>query len=149
MHFYILMNNAPEYPRMYLYQRLVKAKLFIDVHYAEAIDLGNISDEAYFSKFHFTRNFKKIFGKTPHQYLTGIRIDKAKLFLKEGMPVADTCFAVGFESISSFTSLFKKQTGHTPAAWQQAQLNKIAHSRSKPLHHIPGCYAATHGWRKD
>ena len=48
------------YPKVYLYQRIVKAKLFIDAHYSKTIDLDNISDEAYFSKFHFIRTFKKI-----------------------------------------------------------------------------------------
>lgn len=59
-----------QYPKMYLYKRIVQAKLYIDNHYANNIDLNDISDEAYFSKFHFIRLFKSIYGKTPHQYLT-------------------------------------------------------------------------------
>lgn len=66
-----------EYPKIYLYRRLVQAKLFIDTHYADNIDLGNIPDEAYFSKFHFIRQFKDIYRKTPHQYLIFVRIEKA------------------------------------------------------------------------
>jgi AraC-like DNA-binding protein len=69
------------YPKVYLYRRIVNAKLFIEQNYASAIALNDISDEAYFSKYHFIRLFKKIYGKTPHQYLTAIRIDKAKSLL--------------------------------------------------------------------
>lgn len=140
------MNNGPAYPRVYLYQRLVRAKLFIDANYSNPIDLDNIADEAYFSKFHFIRNFKTIFGKTPHQYLIAVRIEKAKELLLQNQPVATVCFLVGFESVSSFTTLFKKQAGSTPAAWQAAQLQRMYESRRKPFHYIPGCYAEQHGW---
>ncbi|MFN2440773.1 MAG: helix-turn-helix transcriptional regulator, partial [Chitinophagaceae bacterium] len=53
------------YPKIYLYRRIVRAKLFIDDNYSENIDLDNIADEACFSKFHFARQFKKIYSKTP------------------------------------------------------------------------------------
>ncbi|PZR36256.1 MAG: AraC family transcriptional regulator, partial [Azospira oryzae] len=70
-----------QYEKRYLYKRVVQAKLFIDQHYAEHIDLNNIADQASFSKFHFIRLFKTIYGKTPHHYLTQVRIDQAQLLL--------------------------------------------------------------------
>src|SRR5471030_2523938 len=96
------------YPKVYMYRRIVYAKLFIDTHFAEKIDLHNIAEEAFFSKFHFIRLFNDIYKKTPYQYLSFIRIEKAKQLLKSGQPVAPVCYAVGFESVSSFTSLFKR-----------------------------------------
>ena len=66
------------YPKVYLYRRIVYAKLFIDTHFAENIDLDNIADEAFFSKFHFIRVFKDIYKKTPHQYLSFVRIERRK-----------------------------------------------------------------------
>ena len=62
-----LMEN---YPKMYLYRCIVQAKLFIDNNYADRIDLSQIADEAFFSRFHFRRLFKQAYGKTPHHYLT-------------------------------------------------------------------------------
>ena len=53
-----------QYPKIYLYRRIVQAKLFIDNHFGEDIDLGNIADEAFFSRFHFIRLFKTIYNKT-------------------------------------------------------------------------------------
>ena len=79
------------YPKIYLYRRLVQAKLFIDDHYAEAIDIDNMADEATFSKFHFIRLFKTTYGKSPHQYLTSVRIENAKLLLQTDITVTETC----------------------------------------------------------
>src|ERR1051325_6868510 len=118
----MVMEKIPEpYPKVYLYRRIVQAKIFIDKNFTDKIDLDNISDEAFFSKFHFIRLFKKIYGKTPHQYLTFVRIHEAKLMLNSGTNVSEACFAVGFESLSSFTALFKKQTGLTPSAYGETR----------------------------
>src|SRR6201989_1610657 len=111
--------TVENYPKVYLYRRIVGAKLYIDTNYAENLDLDNIADEAFFSKFHFIRLFKKTYAKTPHQYLTFVRIERSKLLLQENMPVAEVCYGVGFDSISSFTGLFKRLVGQTPAAYQQ------------------------------
>jgi AraC-like DNA-binding protein len=136
------------YPRIYLYRRLVQAKLFIDTHFAEQIDLDSIADEAFFSKFHFIRLFKQIYERTPHQYLISVRIAGAKQLLRSGMSATDTCYAVGFESVSSFTGLFKRQTGVTPSVYRQQQLDLQSAIRKAPLNFIPNCFAETHGWDK-
>jgi AraC-like DNA-binding protein len=140
--------TSVQYPKVYLYRRIVQAKLFIDTHYEDAIDLDNISDEAYFSKFHFIRLFKQIYGKTPHQYLTVVRIEKAMLLLRTDVSVREVCFSVGFESLSSFTGLFKRTVGITPSAFlAQHQLMK-AQILKEPLQFVPNCFASQHGWDK-
>ncbi|ANE50378.1 helix-turn-helix transcriptional regulator [Flavisolibacter tropicus] len=140
-------NNT--YPKYYLYNRIVKAKLFIDSNYDQRIDLDNISDEAYFSKFHFIRLFKSIYGRTPHQYLTYVRLEKAKHYLSNGFTVTDTCFKVGFDSLTSFTGLFKKQVGQTPSAYQQWYHQRQAQIKTQPLGFIPHCFAAQKGWTEN
>ena len=137
-----------QYPKVYLYRRIVQAKLFIDSNYANNIDLGNIADEAYFSKFHFIRLFKKIYNKTPHQYLKVVRIEKAMQLLRTDIPVSDVCYAVGFESLSSFSGLFKSLVGLTPSAYQIQQLQIKAQILKTPLQFIPGCFADKKGWTK-
>lgn len=137
------------YPRQYLYRRVVRAKLYIDANYAKPIDLSAVSDEACFSKFHFTRLFKEIYGSTPHQYLTHVRVERAKLILAAGETVAKACFDVGFDSISSFTGLFKRRVGITPAAYQTGQLRRKDEVANRPLVHIPGCFAEKKGWREN
>jgi AraC-like DNA-binding protein len=134
------------YPRVYLYRRIVQAKLFIDNNFAQDIDLENIADEAYFSKFHFIRLFKKAYGTTPHQYLTQVRIEKAMQLLTAGNQVSEVCYAVGFESLSSFTGLFKRITGATPSAFLEEQQRLKTQILAAPLRFIPGCYAHKNGW---
>ena len=100
-----------QYEKIYLYQRIVRAKLFIDNYYADNIDLNNISGQAHFSKFHFIRLFKSIYGKTPNNYLIEIRMDNAKVLLAKGHSVLETSIMVGFDSPTSFAGMFKKIAG--------------------------------------
>lgn len=137
---------AAEYPKVYLYRRVVQAKLFIDNHFADKIDLDNISDEAAFSKFHFLRLFKTIYGKTPHQYLIAVRIHNAQQLLREGKTVSESCFLVGFDSLTSFSGLFKRITGIAPSVYLSEQQTLKAEIKKAPLTFVPGCYAYKNGW---
>jgi AraC-like DNA-binding protein len=137
------------YPKVYLYRRIVQAKLYIDTNYADKIDLDNISDEAYFSKFHIIRLFKSVYGLTPHQYLKATRIEKAKQLLKEGKAVTDACFEVGFDSLSSFSGLFKRVVGQSASSYAAHYQQNKAQQAKTPLAFIPGCYAYQHGWSEN
>ena len=134
--------------KMYLYKRIVDAKLFIDDHFAEDLDLEQISNQAHFSKFHFIRLFKKAFGLSPCQYLISVRLQQAKqLFLKD-KSVAEVCSLVGFQSMPSFCTLFKRRFGLTPTQFifrQQVRDDKI---RNQPFAFVPNCFAENYGWRK-
>jgi len=134
------------YPKIYLYRRIVQAKMFIDEHFHDNVNLSEIADEAFFSKFHFIRLFSTIYGKTPHQYLISVRINHAKLLLRTKMPVAEVCFAVGFTSVSSFSGLFRKVVGQSPSAYQSQQHKILLAIAEMPLHFIPNCFAEKKGW---
>src|ERR1700712_5733552 len=131
------MVSALVYPKVYLYKRIVCAKLYIDKNFANKIDLDNIADEAFFSKYHFIRLFSLIYKKTPHQYLSFVRIENAKELLATNMLAANVCYAIGFESISTFTGLFKRKVGQTPAAYQVVQHQRQAAMANSPLKFIP------------
>jgi AraC-like DNA-binding protein len=135
-----------QYPKLYFYRRIVQAKLYIDDHYGDSIDLNNIADEAYFSKFHFIRAFKNTYGKTPHQYLIYVRIEKACELLKTGLPVSGVCYTVGFESLSSFSGLFKRMAGLSPSAYVAQQQNLQQQIKKSPLSFVPACFAEKSGW---
>jgi AraC-like DNA-binding protein len=135
-----------EYPKVYLYRRIVQSKLFIDSHFADTINLDDIADEAFFSKFHFIRLFKKTYGRTPHQYLTYVRIENAKRLLEAGMPASEVCGEVGFDSVSSFTDLFKRLAKRTPSAYQTYRASLKEDIAKTPLKYIPNCFAEQNGW---
>lgn len=135
-----------QFPKIYLYRRVVQAKLFIDEHFADLINLDDTAGEAAFSKFHFIRLFKSIYGKTPHQYLICVRIEKARLLLQQGVTVTEACFAVGFDSLGSFSLLFKKLMGQSPQVYRQQELDREEAIKQRPLSFVPGCFAEKKGW---
>ncbi|MEP7110568.1 MAG: AraC family transcriptional regulator [Ferruginibacter sp.] len=137
------------YPKIYLYKRIVQAKIFIDTHFSDDIDLTNIADEAYYSKFHFIRLFKTVYGYTPHQYLIRVRIENAKTLLQKDFPVTETCFAVGFDSAGSFTELFKRYTKLSPSKYQQQFKKRQEQIQRVPLQFIPNCFAEKKGWTEN
>ena len=127
-----------------IYQRVVTAKLYIDDNFAEPIDLKDISEKAFLSRFHFHRLFTRIYRKTPHQYLTRKRIEKAKDLLAENKPVTDVCNEVGFESIGSFSVLFKKEIGFAPQYYRNMAWLKKQQAKEQPKKFIPHCFIETY-----
>jgi AraC-like DNA-binding protein len=123
-----------------IYGRIVAAKVFIDENYHEAIDLNEISQKAYLSRFHFHRLFSKVYKKTPLQYLTAKRIEKAKTLLSENKPVTDVCNEVGFESLGSFSVLFKKEIGFAPTYYRNMAWLKKQQAKEQPKRFIPHCF---------
>lgn len=122
------------------YRRIVAAKMFIDNNYFEPIDLEQISQQAYFSKFHFHRLFTRVYRTTPNAYLTAHRIQQAKILLEqEGISVQDVCNSVGFESLASFSLLFKKRSGYAPLYYRNLAYLKKKLQQEEPQKFIPGC----------
>ena len=136
------------YEKIDLYKRVVKAKLFIDDHFSEPIDLDNISGQAAFPKFHFLRLFKSLYGYTPRNYLIKIRIERAKELLKKGYYVSETGLMIGLESPTSFAGMFKRITGQSPSVFQKNERVKQKEMTNNPLQFVPNCFAETHGWTK-
>lgn len=126
-----------------IYKRIVRAKSFIDDCCHQQLDIERIAKEAYFSPYHFIRVFKKIYNKTPHQYLTRRRIDKAKELLKnENFSVTDVCFEIGFESLGSFSTLFNKYVGLSPVKYRIENTRRLYLAVNFPEKLIPSCFIA-------
>ena len=123
-----------------IYQRIAAAKVFIDANYHEPIDLGMISKQAFLSRFHFHRLFTQVYRHTPHQYLTRKRMDRAKDLLAENKPVTVVCNELGFESIGSFSTLFKKQIGYAPTYFRNMAWLKKQEALMQPKKFIPHCF---------
>ncbi len=97
---------------------------YIENNYDGNLNLDLLSHIQFVSKYHLLRLFKKYYGLTPKQYLIDKRIEKSKEHLINGMSVTETCFAVGFESLGSFSTLFKRKTGKSPMEFQKEQLSR-------------------------
>jgi AraC-like DNA-binding protein len=111
------------YPHDDLTKQIKAAKLYIDTHFSDEINLDKVAGKALVSKFHFIRVFKRYYGRTPHQYLQEVRIEMAKKLLLKGKSIGEVCNAIGFKSKTSFISLFKKMTGITPLTYQNKKSN--------------------------
>jgi len=126
-----------------VYQKLVDAKVFIDANFREPIDLDAIAGEACLSRFHFHRLFRRVYRRTPHQYLTFKRIDHARRMLgASDCTLSEVCAQVGFESIGSFSMLFKKETGIPPGEYREAEKGRRAAAAEQPRTVIPYCHIA-------
>lgn len=134
-----------DYKKEYLYKKIVRAKQFIDKNYQDDISLDALINEAYISKYHFIRLFRKTYGITPHKYLMEKRLKSAKLELESTKePVSVICLKVGFSSVSSFCNLFKKVTCQTPLEYRDAFIDLQKNRFNMPLENIPGCYGLIH-----
>lgn len=103
---------------------VIAVRNHINHHYETDLNLDLLSQTHCISKYHLLRLFKRYYGQTPRQYLIDKRIEMSKTHLEKGLSVTEACFAVGFESLGSFSSLFKSKTGKSPSTFQKEQLSR-------------------------
>ncbi len=103
--------------------------------------LDDVAARAGLSPFHFHRLFTGAFGETPHEFLTRLRIDRARrLLLAENESVTDICFDVGYQSLGSFSARFRSLTGLSPSEFRREGRRVFGIPRRWPLYYIPACY---------
>jgi AraC-like DNA-binding protein len=102
-------------------RHLLRAKDLIDARYREPLDVRALARAAHLSPAHFSREFRRAFGETPHQYLLTRRLERAAALLRNtDYSVAEVCFAVGLQSVGSFTTSFGRALGMSPTAYRAA-----------------------------
>lgn len=104
----------------YAYVR--QSKAFMNKYYGHKIELNQIAAAAFMSRFHYIRIFQQVYGRTPRRYLQDLRVEKAKELLRQGHPVTQVCFDVGYESLPTFSKIFKRGAGYSPKAYQEINI---------------------------
>jgi AraC-like DNA-binding protein len=104
------------------YIQLRQARQWIEQNSALAITVQEVAHVAAMSPFHFIRLFTQVYGLTPRQYLRDLRLQNARKLLQEGHSVTQVCFAVGYESLPTFSRVFKAGTGLSPKVYQGLNL---------------------------
>jgi AraC-like DNA-binding protein len=100
-------------------RHLLRAKDLADRRYADALRVGDMARAAHLSPAHFSREFRRVFGESPHRYLLTRRLERAAALLRTtDWSVADVCMAVGLTSLGSFTTSFGRMFGKTPTAYR-------------------------------
>src|SRR4051795_8783165 len=100
---------------------LLRAKDLIDARYFEPLGVGELAGVARLSEAHFSREFRRAFGESPHQYLLTRRLERAAALLRTtDRCVADICMTVGLRSVGSFTTSFGRAYGQSPTEYRAA-----------------------------
>src|SRR3954469_7721616 len=115
-------------------RHLLKAKDLADARYGEPLGVDDMAAVAGLSRAHFSREFKRAFGESPHAYLLTRRLERAAALLRTtDRSVADICLSVGLQSIGSFTTSFGRTYGRPPNAY------RAAHPPASHAARVPGC----------
>jgi AraC-like DNA-binding protein len=115
-------------------RHLLRAKDLVDARYFEPLDVRALARAARLSPAHFSREFRRAFGETPHQYLLTRRMERAAALLRTtDRSVADICVTVGLSSVGSFTTTFGQTFGRSPTAY------RAAHPPAADRARIPSC----------
>jgi len=119
-----------------LARHLLRAKDLIDARYREPLDVPALARAAHLSPAHFSREFHRTLGATPHQYLLTRRMERAAALLRTtDRPVVEICLDVGLRSVGSFTTSFGRTYAMTPTAY------RAAHPPARRLARVPSCVA--------
>lgn len=115
-------------------RHLVRARDLVDARYAEPLTVDDMAAAAGLSRGHFSTQFRKAFGESPHAYLLTRRLERAAALLRTtDHAVAEICVDVGWTSVGSFTTSFTRMFGHSPTAYRAAFPPASDHAR------VPAC----------
>jgi AraC-like DNA-binding protein len=106
--------------------RVDRAKELMDANYADPLSLTVMAREVGMSTYHFARVFRELEGEPPHRYLTAVRLSEAAARLDAGASVTETCFAVGFGSLSHFVTTFRRRYGIQPSAVRRRSARRFS-----------------------
>jgi AraC-like DNA-binding protein len=128
-----------------LRRRLEAARIFLDENLGEPLTLSAAARRAHLSKYHFLRLFKQTYHETPLRYLRRRRLEHARRLLTGTyVPVTSVCLHVGFESLGSFSTLFRRSTGASPAIYRRRYIT-IPRSVIPAERLIPCCWLRRYG----
>jgi AraC-like DNA-binding protein len=121
-----------------LARHLLRVRDLMDRAYATELDVPALARSAHVSPAHFSREFKATFGETPHRYLLSRRMERAMALLRAGeRSVTEVCHDVGFTSLGSFSTQFRRFVGVTPTDYRER-------TATEDLALVPGCLVKRH-----
>src|ERR1700741_5421083 len=101
-------------------RHLLRAKDLADSRYSEPLGVDDMARAAGLSRFHFSREFRRAFGESPHAYLLTRRLERAAALLRTtDRSVTEICLSVGLQSLGSFTTSFTRTFGMSPSAYRR------------------------------
>jgi AraC-like DNA-binding protein len=121
-------------------RHLLRAKDLADARYFEALGVDDLACAAGLSRAHFSREFRRAFGESPHSYLLTRRLERAAALLRNtDRSVLEICLSVGLQSVGSFTTSFTRTYGMSPTAYRASFPPAVQHAM------VPTCVARAYG----
>jgi AraC-like DNA-binding protein len=100
--------------------RLRESRDWLATQHGRRVTLAEAAARAGYSPFHYLRLFERAFGETPHEFVTRLRLVRAKQILRTATdPVTEICFDLGYESLGSFSTLFRREVGLAPSQFRR------------------------------
>jgi AraC-like DNA-binding protein len=124
-----------------LFVRVLRSRERIRDDFGEPLTLAMLAHAARLSPYHFLRVYTAAFGETPGRDLARVRIARARDLLATGTSVTETCFAVGFSSLGSFSSRFSRDVGASPREFQRAARSVAQVPARLVAIYVPHCFA--------
>jgi len=122
------------------FRRLCRARELLCEPHDQPPSIREVARASGMSPYHFIRRFEAVFGATPHQLRIRSRLERAKQLLALGEhSVTEVCFAIGFESLGSFSDLFTRRIGEAPSVYRRRVRRMVAVPGSLPTEAFPGC----------
>lgn len=123
------------------FRRLCRGRDLLATEYQSRVLLQQAAKQACLSEFHFHRLFRATFGETPHDFVTRLRMDRARQMLASERTVTEVCFDIGYGSLGSFSSKFRARFGRSPAEFQR-EIRRIFGYTSpwRGVLMIPSCF---------
>jgi AraC-like DNA-binding protein len=126
--------------------RICRARDLIRDYYTAAVTLADCAHEAGLSQWHLLRSFRDTFGETPKEFHIRLRLERAKhLLTVTDRSVTEICFDVGFSSLGTFSTLFKRQIGLSPKAFRRKIRCWVTMPGFSPWIAVPSCFARRYG----
>ncbi|HVT11082.1 MAG TPA: AraC family transcriptional regulator [Fimbriimonadaceae bacterium] len=99
---------------------LCRSRDWMAANAGRRLTLAEVAAQAGFSPFHFQRLFLRAFAETPHEFLTRLRLERARRILRTSIdPVTEICIDLGYESLGSFSALFRREVGMPPSEFRR------------------------------
>ena len=121
------------------FRRLCRGRDLLASEYASRVLLGDAARQACLSEFHFHRLFRSTFGQTPHDFLTRLRLDRARQLLASERSVTEVCFEVGYESLGTLSSKFRARFGRSPVQFQREVQRVFGYHAPWRILRLPEC----------
>ena len=123
------------------FARLVRSRDFLAANIGASVKLEDAARVACLSPFHYHRMFARAFGQTPHEFLTQLRLDRAKAILgNDTLAVTDVCLEVGYSSLGTFSSTFSAIVGCSPSEYRRTVRRVFPAVVPVPHRFIPTCF---------